>query len=112
MSDTDEMVRLMRHAADMLDHARQALAQLRTLNATEETAAIASIAAAANGSATLRMVAASVTPAAGELSATLDEMVADGYESWAEANQQMTMTPSELSAVADYLRWRALGVGR
>ena len=51
MSDTDEMVRLMGHAADLCDKAQ------------DHTNSNTIIAALANAAATLRMVAASVTPA-------------------------------------------------
>lgn len=105
MSDTDEMTRLMRHAADLLKAARDQISTAMNLSAAESAKVVRAVAAMAHGEAILLLVAASVAP---EGTATAQKLI-DGfrngeYDNWAEVGSWAPLTFAEQKAVRVYLR--------
>ena len=105
MSDSDEMVRLMRHASDLLATSRRALSDGMNLNSAERTKVINAVAAMAHGEAILKMVAASVAPEGDAIAQKLiDGFRLGRYDLWADAKSYAALTHAEQSAVRVYLR--------
>lgn len=106
MSDTEQMVRLMRHASDVLDSSLDALDVALRRAPNDEVAGLTKVvAAAAMACGVLDMVAASVAP---EGDAVVQRLI-DGfrnlrYDKWADEKSYAALTHAEQLAVRVYLR--------
>lgn len=108
MSDTEAMVRIIENAAETARLAGGKLRALTNVHAVYEEMTQA-IAALAYARAVLQMVSASVSP---ERRTIVDELISHlikgddtvGYDVWADANGEQTMSDGELAAVGRYLR--------
>ena len=104
MSDTEGMVRIIENAAETARLAGVKMRELTNVSSILGTVTQA-IAALAYARAVLQMVAASVSP---ERRTIVDELISHlieaGYDVWADANGEQTMSDGELAAVGRYLR--------
>lgn len=104
MSDTEAMVRLMEHAADLLQAAVDAEKTWHGGDKDYQLMRNRSIAAKSFACATLRMVAASVAPEGRGTTLDLADRIAKDYPVWAEESDGVVMTDGELGSVARFLR--------
>lgn len=104
MSDTEQMIRIMRHAAGLLATQARKLAEENRFQYPN------AIAAMSYGRATLEMVAASVAPEGseriGQIIGRLNE-----YNAWADKSTEIGMSDGELGAIGRFLRWVASDSG-
>jgi len=101
MSDTAGMVRLMQHAAGLLEVQIDQLTEPGRGSGSQPV-----IAAMAYAEAVLRMVAASVTPdgEAERVDRLVGRLTSD-YDAWADEYTQTQMSHGELVSVGRFLRW-------
>lgn len=105
MSDSDEMVRLMRHAASLLATARRAVSTGMNMNTAEREKVTSAVAAMAHGEAILNMVAASVAPEGDAIAQKLiDGFRLQRYDQWADKKSYASLTYAEQAAIRVYLR--------
>lgn len=103
MSDTEQMVRVMEHAAELM-RGRIEILTGRGLDNSVGVDDVRDVAALAYGRAVLRMVAASVAPEGRGRTIELVDKLTSGYAEWAEANDGVLMADGELTSVARYLK--------
>lgn len=102
MTDTEEMVRLMEHAASLLARGMEPCRQRASMplvDAADRDAMVGAVSGMAYAKAVLQMVAASVAPESRRLAARLQAE----YAAWADANDYIGMSDGELAAVARFL---------
>lgn len=100
VSDTEEMVRVMDHAAAIMRTRVDAMMSTKTANHQVTIAEFRDAAALMYGRAVLEMVAASVAPSGRSQARNFLQQ----YNVWAEANEGVTLLDGELDSVARFLR--------
>ena len=103
MSDTEEMVRIMEHAAEQL-RAEIHLICNRQFNELERTHMDAALTAMSFARAVLLTVAASIAPEGRKRVLALSERLREEYAVWAEKDDGVAMSDGELASVARFLR--------
>lgn len=101
MSDTEGMIRLMRHAAETMN-ARIMVINSKAAVLSEDVRNVAAMAFACG---VLEMVMASVAPPDRSNFESLSKAVRFKYDAWAEANDGMRMTDTELRSIERFLRY-------
>lgn len=101
MSDTEGMIRLMRSVTEHLN-ARIIVINSKAAVLTEDVRNVAAMAFAAG---VLEMVMASVAPSNRSTFESLSKAVRFKYDAWAEGNDGMRLTDTELRSIERFLRY-------